>query len=486
MDLFISNFNMKKKLIALTVVTSLAIVSVPSFFAISLFAFSSPYKDVFSSVLVDKIEYLKVNKDEEKIIFIGNSSIPFAIRCDLIEKHLPRYKAIDFGLYGSLGTKLMIDLSKDHIGPNDIVILSPEQSLQSQSLYFSGEDFLMATDDHFSYFFELDSNDKKRVIGDMPSFISKRLQYTMTNTVPSIDGIYVRDSFNEYFDISSPLADRNILKNDYDEVNLIDLNESLYDDSFIAYVNEFNKHVTNKGAKLYYAFAPTNPLAIRHKELLNDYQLKLVDFLDFPIINSLNDTMLHPLYFYDTNFHLNNSGAIIHTKNMIQSIKLLLEDTSITDIKEPDPPEKLDEEILDGDNSCADMFNYREVEGGYRIISLNEKGLNAKNIVLPFKYNDKVVKSFSENTFKKCENLESITIQQNINRLNDGIFSDSPKLKSITLTHKKPSEITVGRYLLKNASNFIKIYVRKEALHTFKLDYSRSQYSMNLFPLETK
>lgn len=477
MVLSTSNFNMKKKIVVLSIVASLSIVSIPSFFAISLFGFSSPYENVFSSILKDKIKYLENNKSEKKIIFVGNSSIPFGIRCDLIEKYLPSYKVIDFGLYGSIGTKVMIDLSKQYISKNDIVILAPEQNIQSQSLFFSGKDYLIAIDGELNYYFKLDKIDKKKVIGDITSFISNRLQYTISNTKPKIEGIYVKDSFNEYFDISSSLCSSNILSNNYDELTLVDLSKDLYTKEFISYVNDFNDYILSKEAKLYYAFAPTNPLSIRSEDLINDYQLKLIKELNFPVINSLQDVMLEPLYFYDTNFHLNNAGAIINTKRIIQSIKLTLGDTTITDIYEPLPPQKENIEEIDGDNSYVDCFNYEEIDDGYRIISLSQKGLEAESIIMPFTYNSKKIFEFDSNIFKNTRNLKSLTIQTNINKLNDGSFAQANSLESVILKHTTPSSIQVGKYLLKDANPNIKIYVPQSSLHTYKLDYTWSYYA---------
>lgn len=482
MDLSTSNFSMKKKIIILSIVASLSVVSVPSFFAISLFTFDSPYSNIFSSVLKDKIKHLEKHKNDKKIVFIGNSSIPFGLRCDLVEKHLPNYKAIDFGLYGSLGTKVMIDLAKNYISKDDIVILAPEQTLQSQSLYFSGKDYLMAIDGKLDYIFRLDRKDIKKVIGDIPSFTSKRLQYTISNTAPQIEGIYVRDSFNEYFDIDSTLCSSNILPNNYDDLTLVDLNKQLYTQDYIDYVNNFNKFVLKQESKLYYAFSPTNPLCIVHNENIDEYQLELINKLDFPIINSLQDVTLDPLYFFDTNFHLNNAGAIISTKRLIQSIKLILKDTSKTDIHEPRPPKKEDQEEIKGDNRCLDYFNYEETENGYRIVSLSESGLKANSIIIPFSYNDEKIYEFDRNIFSNAYNLKELVIQSNITRLKDGSFTGAKSLESVTLKHNSPSSINVGKYLLSEANPNIKIYVPKEALHTFKLNYARSHYAEHIYP----
>ncbi|MDE7384896.1 MAG: hypothetical protein K2M84_03955, partial [Anaeroplasmataceae bacterium] len=103
------------------------------------------YDNTYLAELKDKISLLK-NTKEKKIILVGGSSLPFGIRSDLIEQELPEYKVVNFGLYATLGTKAMMDLSKINIQEGDIVILSPELNSQTYSLYFNPKSILQALD----------------------------------------------------------------------------------------------------------------------------------------------------------------------------------------------------------------------------------------------------------------------------------------------------------------------------------------------------
>ena len=63
--------------------------------------------------------------------------MPFGLRSDLIEQEINGYSVVNFGLYATLGTKVMMDLSKINIGRGDIVVLAPELNEQTYSLYFN-------------------------------------------------------------------------------------------------------------------------------------------------------------------------------------------------------------------------------------------------------------------------------------------------------------------------------------------------------------
>ena len=68
------------------------------------------HENDFTAAIVDKYDRLNQTTGK-KIVFVGGSSLPFGLKCGLIESELPGYTAVDFGLYAALGTVVMMDLS---------------------------------------------------------------------------------------------------------------------------------------------------------------------------------------------------------------------------------------------------------------------------------------------------------------------------------------------------------------------------------------
>ena len=68
-----------------------------------------------SGLIKDKTIIADTKTNNKKIVFIGDSAMPFGLRSDLIEEEIPDYKVVNFGLYGSIGTKFMVDLSKSNV-----------------------------------------------------------------------------------------------------------------------------------------------------------------------------------------------------------------------------------------------------------------------------------------------------------------------------------------------------------------------------------
>ena len=82
--------------------------------------------------------------------------------------------------------------------------------------------------------------------------------------------------------------------------------------------------------------------------------------LDFPILGDPHSCILDPEWFYDTNFHLNESGRQLNTRNLTRDLKAQLGDTTPTEIAVPDPPAPATAETALGDNSDADCFTFQK------------------------------------------------------------------------------------------------------------------------------
>ena len=75
-----------------------------------LFGFALPhqYEDTFLGEMKYKMERLKTTEGP-RIIVVGGSSVPFAMKSGLVEAYLPDYQVVDFGMYAGMGTVVMLD-----------------------------------------------------------------------------------------------------------------------------------------------------------------------------------------------------------------------------------------------------------------------------------------------------------------------------------------------------------------------------------------
>ncbi len=463
---------MKKKglIISLSVSMSVVLLAYPLTIGINAFVLPSVYGETFLGEMKEKIKLLK-ETDGKRIILIGGSSVPFGVKSSLIEENIANYKVINFGMYASLGSNVMLDFAKARINQDDIVVFMPEQNVQTLSMYYNGKALWQALDGDFSSFWLLNHDTRQRMYGDLYSFSQEKFKFTFQNKLDLGDTIYQKSSFEKHGDIKEGLANYNIMYDQVDPTMNITFDEN-FDENFLSYVNDFASYVRNKGAHMYYRFAPMNQKAIKDESTLDNYYEVLQDKLELDILGNPHDAILDSEWFYDTNFHLNDAGRIVNTKQLIKDIKLALDDTSRTEIEDPEKPViPEDENTQDGDNSDVDCFTYEEKEDYYIITSLlNEK----EDIVVPYRYNGKKVIAFNADVFASHKGIKTIRIQDNIRYLYDYSFNGCSALERIYLDNLNPSSINVSGNLLDGCN--ADIYVPKEAYSKYIQSYVFGAY----------
>lgn len=430
------------------------------------------YQETFYGGMKNKIDRL-YQTQEKKIVIIGGSSVPFSLDSSLIEKYLPEYKVVDFGLYASLGTNVMLDMAKDAIKKEDIVIISPELSPQTLSMYYNPVETHKALEQNKDMFFKLDSHMRTSMLASIPSFNGDKVTYISKGIIPIPKDIYAASSFNEYGDIKVN-REGNIMLDGVDKNNPINIDKTIIDPAFINKMNDFSKSVKEKGATPYYRFSPMNEASINYKDDITSFYDYLNKALTFDILGNPYNAVMEKEWFYDTNYHLNSSGVITWSKGLINDIKMTLDITSPTDIPDVDKPPLVNpDEGKDGDNTYLDYFEYEEKEDEVIITKLAK---TSEKIIIPYKYNNKVITAFNPEVFQNSE-VKEITLQDNIRLLYDNSFSNS-KLTHLIIKNDKPNSIGVGDHLLDNSSALI--YVSKENLSAYQTSYNWAKYSASI------
>lgn len=425
--------------------------------------------------------------DSKKIVIIGNSNVAFGVDSALAEELLKDagidYSVRNFGLYGALGTKMMCELAYDQIKKDDEVIIALELVEQSLSTYFSAEEAWYAIDGDKSMYDCFSGDMKSALTVEYIAYAAKKLAQYEKGTPSAGSGIYSSLSFDERGDLKNYERPYNVMPDGVDLNNPIIFDANLFSDSFVEYINEYAKRVQEKGAHLYFSFAPMNRSAISDEEMgkISDFYFHVEEKLEFPIISNIDDYILDEEWFYDFNYHLNESGMTVRTVQLVNDIKNQFGNTSKTNYRLPDKPILPDSTVEgEGDNTHADMFEYHLDGSYYTIIGLTEEGKNAKELIIPYQVNGIYVKDFSSLVFLDNKNIESITVQENIHMLSNGCFSGCDDLKQIILRHAKPADISVGFELLTGAPIDCIILVPKESLSQFQNNYFWGKYAKQL------
>ena len=291
--------------------------------------------------------------------------------------------------------------------------------------------------------------------------------------------IYARSSFNDYCDIDSPLRAANTMPGCFDPTQPISFAPEVLSKAFVSTLNDFAAKAAERGAKVYFRFAPMNRSALDSTDPDAFYD-HLRTHLHFPILGDPNRSILDSGWFFDTNFHLNAAGAVYFTRGLLDDLKILLGDTTPNLIELPVIPAPAPTESDVGNDRDTACFRYEAVSGGWQLEGLTEDGTNRPELILPTIYQDQPVLSMAENLFENSTTLRRVTIQPNLSVLPDGLFRGCTNLTALVLTGG-PTDDLVGNGLTDGAD--FRIFVPTESLDGFVLGYRWQKYSSLFSPI---
>lgn len=430
-------FGMKNKLIYLW-----TILIIPLFLFLITLCLPSQYENSYMGELKYKYSRLK-NTAGKRIIIVGGSGMAFDIDSSLIKENFPEYEIVNMGMYAGLGTAPVLDMAISYCHEGDIIIYAPEQNTQTLSMYL-GSDFAWQALDGAYYmlpFFMKSENNISLMAAAFPRFAIEKLKLFSTGSAPSPDSVYRKSAFNEYGDIADTLPQNTMIKG-FDKNTSVSYDTSVIPADYASYLNECAKEAAQKGSTLLFAYCPANKAAIVEAEesefenIIDDYDIFLRNTLDIEVIGNPYDSIMDKEWFYDTNFHLNSSGKILYTRQLIRNLKAYLSDSSVTAIDIPDKPSLL--------------------------------------------YADDTEKSvLTSGTYSGNTTITSITVDEDISIIEDYAFEGCTSLKEIHIKNTVPSSIQIGQHLLDGT--YANIYVPAEALSLYKTDYRFSIYSSRIF-----
>lgn len=412
----------KTKFIISAALAVIAILSPVIIMLSAVFLTPAQFGNSFVGALDDKYDRL-TSIEEPKTVVIGGSSVAFGLDSAMMEEYLGT-PVVNFGLYAAIGTKAMLDLSRDHIKEGDTVIIAPELDPQTLSLYFSSKNTLEALDGNYGMAFEFGVDNILSLLGGMWKHGMDKLRYFFTET-PDPEGVYNSKNFNEYGDV---VWDRkeNVMQFYYDPNTVIDLSPDIVSDDFIDYLNAYIDHCTRRGAKVYFSWCPMNEMALKEGTTV-DTMYAFSDYLRSKInckfISYIDSYVMEAGYFYDTNYHLNDAGVILRTKTLIEDIYVEQGNFNLVDVEVPEAPAlpQLDTKFF-GEDENAKYFTYTQLENGAMAITgLTELGKAQETLTVPLGAEYCKVTTIMADAFANS-NVKSliITADSNLRNLMDG------------------------------------------------------------------
>ena len=431
------------------------------------------YADTYYGVLTPMYQRLK-EADGKRIILVGGSAMAFGLNVSFLEAELEGYAVCPFGLYGTLGTKAMLELTKSQLRKGDIVILSPEISELPLSLFFSSRELWKAAESDLSIV--LDCGDPGAMLGSFPEYVADRFRYARDGR-PHLEGVYAAASFDQNCQMIYP-REHNVLPDLYDPNEPVTFDPDLLQPDFLDYLNDYYQYCSSIGAALYYNFCPVNRMAVSGNADIEGFYRKLLTELDFPILGDPQNYLMDGEWFYDSNFHLNTAGSLVYTAQLTEDVKSAVGDSSSTPFELPDKP-IAPMTRADGNNRDADCFTYEVRENGIHLTGRTPEGMEREELILPSSYDGIPVVSFSPELFAGDVYLRQITIPATVRTIYDGSFFGCGNLQRILLEAATPN-CTVGTGLLNGCQNARIITPGKDSYLSYIVNYYWAQYASRM------
>ncbi|MDR1552257.1 MAG: hypothetical protein LBS69_02185 [Prevotellaceae bacterium] len=299
---------MKKFLIKIAIFTLLSILILST----GLFLPQTPraaQSYLYSNILKDS---LLANVDSPRMIFIGGSNISFGLNSQMIKDSL-NVNPINTGISVHIGLKFTFDNVLPYIRKGDIII-APLEYEHLTHKYISGNEVLlrMVMDVNWDYLHLLNFRQIFTLLPYIPKYCISKLNPRSYFNV-EIDPIYDRNSFNRYGDECAHwnIENRSFVPSD----RLDDFNQKI-----IEKIKDFEKNVTEKGAKLYLAYPPYLDKSFHKSEdIIATIQTELKK--NFKVLGTPERYMMPDSLMFDSSYHPNKKGVDIRTARLIEDIR---------------------------------------------------------------------------------------------------------------------------------------------------------------------
>ncbi len=461
-----------KRNIIIFILAIIILVSPIALVTVSTLNSPCQYDKTFLGELEVKHERLASIK-EEKIILIGGSNLAFGIDSKRLQEYIG-LPIVNYGLYATIGTKAMLDMSRPYIEKGDVVVICPETDKQTYSLYYNAQSMWQAIDCDLSMLKDVGFSNIGKLIAGIPEFATEKRGFIKNNTKPSPKGIYAKASFNEYGDIAVERP-YNIMPLNYDATMKVSLTTDLLSKEFVDYLNRYAAYCKRRGATVYFGFSPINADAIISTDMeKEEFYKELSNKLEFPIISDIDDYILDSDYFYDTNFHLNSVGALQRTSLLADDLLRVLGKTAQLETVKYEPPKRPEGNIEakpEGNDFSKD-FVFEEVKGGLSVVGLTETGKQKKTLTIPNENEGKAVVLIGDNAFNGSEALERIVIGKDslVNGFTAKSLIGCPSLRAIEI-HVEPSALVISPEAVDNMPKGCLFYVPQDRYGDFATDY---------------
>jgi len=289
------------------------------------------YQHRYFAAFADKMDYLKINADNKKILFVAGSSTRYDYDSILFEEAYPDYEVVNMGVYAYTNMTPIMGNILPYINSKDVVLSSPEFDAIDKQFCVSNafdENTWCMYEANYDLVSDLDISEYDNVWDSFACFLDsrkdlERYDYSDTPAYFDDDGKALEGaSYNingDYTVYRPQNIDRQLFG-----VKRAYFNKQYFDQSTVAAINTIYEKFEEKGATVLFTYSPRSSESISEDSSLQtaiELDKYLQDALVVPIITDIDYALMDSFYFYGTDNHLSTEGVALHSQKIIEAIR---------------------------------------------------------------------------------------------------------------------------------------------------------------------
>lgn len=302
---------MKKYLLKLSLFIGLLL------FSLAVIGFILPYnKDGYIRAQDFKMKKLANPNRKPTIVILGGSNVAFGYDTKILNDSLPM-PVFNAGLHAGMGMKFFLDDCSQYLKKGDVLVFSPEYA-QFYGDLNDGESQM--TDAFYLYKGhypgEISTKQVIGVIQNTPSYLRRKIEYNLFELANlKTDPVYTLSSVNQYGDVTWHWC--NNRSHGKPDGKGIDNNGTEFNEDAFSYLIDKFVKLRQRGVRVVLYPAAYESHAFEGSiEKITEISRHL-ESVGFPYICNPTECTFCSDNFYDTNYHLNHKGAIIHSNHLM-------------------------------------------------------------------------------------------------------------------------------------------------------------------------
>lgn len=273
----------------------------------------------------DKIDYLSMQEGDRLVLFAGCSAA-YGINSHVLSEEFPDYTVCNMGVIGGVNAVFQMQIIGQFLREGDLFVHMPEEASPFQLMAYTSLETRV--------FIMVEGNYDLLAYADFSENVGFWTAFKGYQKIKGEEpaGTYeeTKVTYNRYGDIilGRPFTEENAWEQDisYND-NTYQFDLSYLTEKGIAMLCDLYDSYQEKGVAVYISYAPINADGIDDLstvKMFEDEFNRLLQENGYQTMGSLEDHVFRGRYFYDADYHLNEFGALLQTRKIIDELKKVL------------------------------------------------------------------------------------------------------------------------------------------------------------------